>query len=364
MARGHEVRIASETREFERGIRDGVIDPLEDGVKAFGKLDDAARYATRAGERGIDRLEDGLRDARRETERLERAHKDVERTGERSFRKVGNIGTEVSGELTQNLGETLSSFRGDLEDLPQIAQDTLGGLAGSGALGGIAGLAATAAGAAGLGLITASIQAQVEEAEKLKERLSEAYREAIDAGRDYIDEAQVFAELQSLMFDTDRAGEYSRILEDQKKLGIDLEVLAGANIGRQEDLTAVQDRINVLKERGSEIDRGADSILGDIDTSLLGIENRWGTVQDATTEQKNRVEELEAAQSRMEQNARNESAQTRDQLTRRYEEMKRRYEQPITGRVVMEVDDTAVRQYRPPTRYGDVRYSPSGRPME
>lgn len=352
------IDILANTREAQRNVKD-LGEELDRNADA---LDDLAREGDQAGEKLERSFRDMVRDvekAEKSVDKLERTTKDVGDAGGRSFRKIGDTGSEVASELSQNLGETMSSFRGNLEDLPQIAQDTLGGLAGSGALGGIAGLAATAAGAAGLGLIIASLDAQTEAAERLRERLSSAYTQAIEDGRNYINEAQVIAELQDLMFNPDRVGEYNRLLEDQKTLGLDIEVLAGANIGRQEDLETIQKRINTLKEEGTDISRGENSLLGDIDTNLIGIENRWGGVQAETDKQKQKVAEVEAAERRLNETARAQINRTADAASRRYEGLARQYGADIRATVRYDVDDSAVRNYRPPRKLGAVQYLPS-----
>ncbi|KNC30038.1 hypothetical protein FF38_01809, partial [Lucilia cuprina] len=173
MASVHEIGIAADTRGFDEGVRSGIIKPLEKAEDAFKDLERAASDVGRDGARDVSRLEEALQDARKESERTEKGLRDVGDTGERGFKRLGEKGAEVSGELRQNLGETFSSFRGDLEDLPQIAQDTLGGLAGSGALGGIGGLAATAAGAAGLGLIIGAMDQIDERNQELAQRAGE-----------------------------------------------------------------------------------------------------------------------------------------------------------------------------------------------
>ena len=46
MAKGINISIASETREFQRGVKTGVIEPLEDAVEI---LDDVAKAGDDAG---------------------------------------------------------------------------------------------------------------------------------------------------------------------------------------------------------------------------------------------------------------------------------------------------------------------------
>lgn len=293
--KGHVIPIASDTRQFEQGVRSGIIKPLTD---AEDKLEDLGKT------RGPDQLERDLKKAQTETEQLKRDTKSTASAIEREYRDgyqgakraadegLGGMrdkASEVGSELRQNLGETFSSFKGDLADLPQIAQDTLGGLAGSGALGGIAGLAATAAGAAGLGLISAAIQQQAEDAQKLRERLSSAYSEAAAAGRTYLDSAQIVVGVQDLIFNPDRAAEWKQVQEDANKLQLDGITLAKATTGDMTAQAVVQQRINELQDEQAQKVNGTSKISKQVHAAeqkdLDALEGRWNNLAQATREQ-------------------------------------------------------------------------------
>ena len=297
------IDIGANTRAAQRGVKDlsSALDEVADS------LDDIARDAQRQGtptERALDGIGDAGTDAARE---IDRAGDKVERTfrdmvqdarkaddavkkvgddGPQSLRKLGDAGSEVGQELRQNLGETFASFKGDLADLPQIAQDTLGGLAGSGALGGIAGLAATAAGAAGLGLLTAELQRQKEEADQLKERLASAYQTAAEEGRDYLNTAQLIADANDLMFNTERAEEYKRVRQDAKYLAMDEATVLAAAAGDLDAQAEVLGRIGALQEDNARQQReNGGTMTGDMRTQyeLLGqLEGRWTGLNDTT----------------------------------------------------------------------------------
>jgi chaperonin cofactor prefoldin len=219
---------------------DKVEDALDDVADA---VDDMARD----GDRGAERLERSFRDIANEARDTGRViDREVGDVGSRGFSRLGSTGSEVAGELRQNLGETFSSFKGDLADLPQIAQDTLGGLAGSGALGGIPGLAITAAGAAGLGLITSTLLEQTEQADLLKQALASAYASAVEEGRAYLDEAQIIKGVNDLLFDPEQDSLYKQLAEDARTLGVDVDTMLRAQAG---DLEA----LNVAMEAGKQI---------------------------------------------------------------------------------------------------------------
>lgn len=341
-------RAGKSTEDIARDISkkyDVAFDDAKDGVDKLDRaLDEMRRTGDVAG-----------RDASDSLGKVERAAKDAEDAvddiGGNSFRRLKETSAEVGDEIRQNLGEGLANAaRGDFEGLADVIGDTLGGATAS--IGGIGTAAAAAAGAAGLGLVIAAIQTSNAEAEKLRERLSSAYLDALDAGSEYITQQQVIAELRDLMFNSDRLGEYNRLLEDQKTLGLDLETLAGANIGRQEDLATVQERINTLKQQGSDIDRGSDSILGNIDTNLAGIANRWADVQAETDKQKQKVAELESAEARLSASARDQINRTADTAAARYSALARQYGVPIEGVVKMRVDTSAWDNYVPRFKTG------------
>lgn len=160
------IDIAANTRAAQRDVKD-LSKVLDDTADA---LDDVARDGEKAG----DKIEASFREMVRSAGKAEKALDDVKDSakrvgddGGRGMRKLGDVGEEVSGELSQNLGETFSSFRGDLEDIPQIAQDVLGGLAGS--IGGIPAALGLAGAAAGVGVIIENFTKIGEAADAAKE---------------------------------------------------------------------------------------------------------------------------------------------------------------------------------------------------
>lgn len=179
-----EIALASETKAFKQGIDAGVIKPLEDAIKTLRDLGDAD---------GADKLEASLKDAQRATEklgdetkitaaRIEREYRDAYRTARQSSNdatsKMTDGAKEVQQEFGQNMGEAVSSFRGNLEDIGQIGQDTLGGLAGTVSQLGPAGVVA----GAGLGVAAAAVGTIVDVFNKAKEASDEAKESAYEYG--------------------------------------------------------------------------------------------------------------------------------------------------------------------------------------
>lgn len=293
MAGGYTVGIASETKAFKQGIEAGVIDPLEDAQK---ELDELGRN------RGPDELERGFTEAARASEKLSGEVKQTANAIEREFRdayreaknasddgmgRMKDGAREVTSEIGGNLGEAVSSIRGDFSDLGQVGQDTLGGLAATLANGGpagIAGAAALAAGAVGLGLVTAELERQQEEADALRERLSGAFAAASAEGRSYIDTAQLVSEANSVMFDTDRADEWKRLQEDAKYLGLDTATVIAANGGQLEAQAEIEGRINAMMDdrKGKRSDLGGE--MAQYGQELLGVKERWEGISAVTDE--------------------------------------------------------------------------------
>ncbi|MGP6171979.1 hypothetical protein ACTU6V_12325 [Microbacterium sp. A204] len=221
--------------------------------RAVEDIGDEFKETGRDGERAADKLEDSLRDVQKQSKKTEDSVDDI---GGKGFGKLKEGAQEVTQEVGQNLGEAVSSIRGDLSDLGQVGQDTLGGLAatlaGSGPAG-IAGAAALAAGAVGLGLVTAEIQEQNERVQKLKEYFAEAWQAAVEGGKEYIETATLVGEISDLYNNPEREKERNQIREDANKLGLDANVLIRAAAGDQESLNIVNARSNQLIEEQNEL---------------------------------------------------------------------------------------------------------------
>ncbi|MGN7968028.1 hypothetical protein [Microbacterium sp. 22296] len=151
MARVHEIAIASETGAFEKGIKSGVIQPLQDAEKALKDLGD-----TSVG-RDIDQ---DLAVAQRATKELKSETKEAADAIERSFRdsygKVKRESTEATSKVKAGFGEAkeeaassgreaAASFGGGFDDAADFVQETLANaLSGFGPAGAAAGIALAA----------------------------------------------------------------------------------------------------------------------------------------------------------------------------------------------------------------------------
>lgn len=292
---GLSIDIAANTSAAQRGIKDlsktldGVADSLDDVAadaardgdrveRSFRDMVKAAQDAGRENGRAFSKSSQALEDVERQAKRTERAVDDIGDGGHKSFGKMGEAAEEVTQEMGQNLGEAVSSIRGDLTDLGQVGQDTLGGLAatlaGSGPAG-IAGAAALAAGAVGLGLVTAEMEKQKEQAEALRTRMVTAYGDAAQAGLDYLDVATIIADTQDLINNPERAEEYQKVLETQKITGIDLSTIYKANAGDLDALRIVQDQMNAARHEAAEAGEEVNLIEGIYGDSLKNTAEYW-----------------------------------------------------------------------------------------
>lgn len=292
---GYAVGIASETKAFKQGIQAGVIEPLEDAQdellalgksrgpdqleRALGDAEDAASDLAREAKDTGDDFERAMKDAQTATDRLGDETADVARQIEREFRdtyrkvkddaadaadagtqgfgKVKDGAGELSSEIGQNLGETVSSFRGDLSDLGSIGQDTLGGLAATVAGTGPAGLLgafALAAGALGLGAITAGM----EEAEQRQQDLKDAADEWADAyvasAGKIVDAASVVAGMNAIATDGEQ---YATAKENAKNWGVDVSTAMRAMAGDGTALGVVTESLTEKQEAFNKATEGA-----------------------------------------------------------------------------------------------------------
>lgn len=215
MGRPIEIQIDTKTSGAEAGL-ERVADGVERVSDALDDVGDAARDATRDTDKVADSLEDvgdaardGGRDAERGLEDVEQAAKaaseqaekldrdltealdhaaataktsgdSIGRDTKRGMDDAGAATEDFKNEAKQNLSETVSSFRGDIEDIPQIAQDILGGIIPDlGAVG--AGVAAAVA--AGIGITIQQLQDMSDRINKAKEDAAALAAEILDTGR-------------------------------------------------------------------------------------------------------------------------------------------------------------------------------------
>lgn len=381
--------IAANTRAAVSNVKD-VGQALDDVSDA---LDDLARDAKQRGmttERAMsdvgragrdvgtdidqagEKVERTFRDMVQDARKAETAVADVGTKGARDLSRVREAGEEVTQEIGSNLGEAVSSIRGDMSDLGQVGQDTLGGLAATlagGGPAGIVGAAALAAGAVGLGLITAELEKQQEEADALRDRLSSAYASAAEDGRAYLDTAALIAEANDLMFNPDRADEWKRLQEDANMLGVSRADIAAANAGDLAKQEEVQRRINGLIDEQNSKPR-QDGFLGTAEWDedmkrLRDVRDRWDAINTVTEEYAETaavVAQITREYKSTTKDAMSEAKAATDRQREALGKLHKEYDgitAEKTVKVKVDVDDSAWRGWRPGLKYGAVSARPS-----
>lgn len=267
------VGIASETKAFKQGIETGVIAPVKTSIEALDKL---------ANSRGPEQLEDGMRDAQRQTERLGDEVKDTARDIEREFRDsysgvkrsaddahdgIKRGANEAKDEVTSTAREGAASFSGEWSDVGDVVQESLANaFSGFGPGGALVGILA----AAGAGALITSLQDAQAESDALKEKFKDMYKSAAEEGRNYLDEAQIIAEANDLIFNPERAEEEKRLRKEAAALGLDASTYILAMAGDEE---AINTALTIGNQKRQE--------RRDWANENLAAERETGTITDA-----------------------------------------------------------------------------------
>lgn len=282
MARAYTLNIAADTRAVKVGIDKGVIEPLEDALEV---LEDIGRD----GGRDLDKLEDAARDAQDQTEKVKREFsdlaKEIRETGRKAKTDFGDKIKDSSGEAKEAVDEIgreaestgkemAASFDGSIESIADAFQElTANAFAGFGPAGAAAGIAA----ALGLGVVLQAFTAQQEAADELKERITSAYRTAIEEGNSYLSEAQIIEAALDIL-QSDRRG---KLEEDAKTLGVAFNTVLRAEAG---DYEALKEAIAAAEQAQSERFEAGSQEAGaramQIDTEIGKIEGIIRSLED------------------------------------------------------------------------------------
>jgi len=275
------IDINANARQAQREVKDlsGALDDTADA------LDDLAREGKQAG----DKIESTFRDMVRDAGKAEKAVGNVKD----GFKKAERGADEFKSEAASTAREATASFSDVTDAVDAVQELAANAFSGFGAAGAIAGGAA----AVGIGLVTAEFQKQQEEADKLKERLSGLYLEALESGRDYIDQSQFIAESNSLRFDTERADEWKKLQEDTKKLALDENTIIKANAGDLEAQAEVFRRINEAKDDGSAYYTTERDGIQRLKPEYADMENRWKATKEASDNYAQAVKDAQESES-------------------------------------------------------------------
>lgn len=325
---GASIDIAANTRAAQRNVKD--LGEAFDGVAD--SLDDVARE----GDRSADKLESSFRDMVRT----------ADDAGDKIKKKISGGLKDASSEAGQSGREAAASFSGEFDDVSDFVQETVANaFGGFGPIGAAAGVAA----AAGLGILTAEMTKQQEAADEIRERLTSAYSDAAEAGRTYLDTAQIIAEAQSLMFDKDRAEEYATLLDDQKRIGADWYTLVAAHTGDLNAQREIQSGINGLLESEAGTYETIRDGVQKVNPEVQGMADRWGLVIEESEKASGAARDYKKFVEEAGQSARDQADKTAQVAGERYAGIAEQYKNPQEMMIV--IDDSAVRKYmlNPPT---------------
>lgn len=226
--KGYVARIVGDASSFMKessrvsGALDNLADAMQDmatsstssagrAEKAIDKTGKAAKNAGKdtrkagkdigqAFDKAADSAEDSAKTTRRAFENLaSKLSSDADRIREKqtsSYKSSGKAMEEVSDEIRQNWGETMSSFDGSAQSAVDMVADTFGGLAASLGVGGPVGslvLGAIAAIASSMG------SKWVDSFEKTKEANADMYQEMLENATAYFNDEQITKKFNDIM---------------------------------------------------------------------------------------------------------------------------------------------------------------------
>lgn len=350
------IDVGLETRQVAKGAKDA--------EKALKDLDDAVGDTARDGGRDLDKIEDELKDVQQQSKRTGR---DIGRDMDDGFDRAKKGADEFRDEANSTAREAAASFDGSAESVADAFQEvSANALAGFGPAGAAAGLAL----AAGIGLGAAGFEALEEERAQLEERARDLASAYIEAGTTVLS-ALVTAERTADVL-TD---------EEQSKRAKDLSKLLGGDLATAVKIVA-GDTYAL-----AEAQRYYNEIQGDGLVSTVAL----GKALDQEKQIRRDAAEIAAVQSQINYDLINSTegvvkevdelgnelytlpdetqimvdAKT-GQASTNVENFKGDLDglpEKVTATVVANVDDSALRNYRPPMLYVPWRMqsSPSGR---
>lgn len=281
-----------ELRELEDAARDAGSDMETVFREAANEVERELRDFERDASRHLDGTADEAEDS---GERMERTFREAFDTAKRESKQAGDeVGRNTKrgmddaedatrtfkDEARQNLSESVSSFRGDIEDIPQLFQDVFGGVVGDlGPAGMIGGLFA----AAGIGMGVAYLQGAAEKADELKQKTIDLARQMQEAGGelDKMDLGSVFDDWSYAIADAKEWWEIwqkapitniEQAADAARELGVSTGILSDALSGVDPQQTL--DSLGLVNDRLTELD--------DQMADIIEREGLWGASQDDT----------------------------------------------------------------------------------
>ena len=389
--KGIEIGVASETKAFKQGVESGIIAPLED---AADKLDDLGKS------KGPDKLEAGMKDAQKASEKLGKEVKSTADQIEREFRdsyksvaKSSDEGMQAATEgvqdfkqeAEQSAKETVASFDGSFESIVGMVQETAAqALSGFGPLGVAAGLTA----AAGIGLAVKGFD-DVNEAQKVTEAAgAEWANKFIESGQRVATAAQQTGSMVAIATDPEK---YKEATEAAEAWGVDVSTAMLAMSGNAPALKVVNDAVDLLgvnAEKAKVAALGMSTEMGGTGIAVLPVVRQFDDAS-ARLDVLNGSMDEGARRARIVSDSYLELVNSAEGATEQVDELGNKVVTlpdntqifidaqtkqasqnidrfkgdldtvPITKHVVMQLDDSAVRNYKPPVMYIEGRVNMS-----
>lgn len=325
------IDVGLNTRDVAKGAKDAET--------ALGKLEDAVGDTSKGGARDLDKLEDELKDVQRATERADASMKDVRSSSKTAFDGASDNVRGFKDEAVQNFSEVASSFSGDVTQMADGVQGLAGGLA-SALTPGIGIPVAILGAAAG-----AFLQSWIESSEQSKERISSMYQDMLDSGSRFLSDNYINQALGELGEDagkvaeaTKRAAEYRTSESDVLRAMVgDAEALgrvqADALSTHRQNVTEIQNSNKGEREKADLIDaanvkyEASTDWLRQIQQDTAAARGQWDAISGAMTK------------------ANDEAGKVSDTVFN--------FKQSLQGGITVpiRVDDTNLRNYKPPKIY-------------
>jgi len=221
MARGYEARIGMDGREFNKAVKADIIKPVEDAART---LDDLGTD----GAHDVGKLEDALKEAQRQTDKLDRSMEQVDDTSRKTWDGASENVQEFKNEAVQNFSEVASSFNGDISQMADGVQGLTGGLA-SALTPGI-GIPIAILGAAAAAFAAGWAKA----AEDSKQQVSDMYDDFIESGASFVSEDFIGKTIQEIQNGESAWGTWEDALNRAKETGLDVSTILRAMAGDQQ----------------------------------------------------------------------------------------------------------------------------------
>ncbi len=293
LTQGVSIGVAGDTKAFDKAVRTGMVEPLDDAADKLRELD-------RRGD--LNALERGMDDAGDASQRLERELDDVVDKLKATGRAGKSSGTDIRKglddaeegveTLRENVGsnakEMAASFDGSVDSMSDAVQGLIAEMTEG---FGPAGLAAGVIVASGLGLAQAAGQATADSLNDAKERAIDLAQEIQDAGGDIskVDVAGKMREWATTLSDNVEWFEFwqrealtnmDKVVDRAKLTGVGITDMFAAMSGLDAD--AARDVLAEVDDQIAEIQRTIDSQDNWNVVDALGLSDADGKLYELT----------------------------------------------------------------------------------